>query len=844
MFIDNARDFLPDINKSKTPEWTQDLVSESSIKDGVVISYDDRGKKHFIKILEIIALNFPIMSESEQDMCILSYADIIKSMESSFHIKVVTSFTNIEDYVSRAREAYLKEENDSTKTMIARYISYLQTEGGLDTYRKHYYFIFELEPEELRGIKNEEEAILKLKRKTETISSAFRSIGNDVILDGDTDDGKTAELLYGYYNRKTSNFESYNERVLRIQSDRAKVIREMPDLDIPFDLKNIIAPKSIDFNESPSYMIIDGMYRSHFFVRGATMPNYMLTLNGWLADIINFGYGYDVDMYFIKSDASKKDTAIRTTIRIANYKLNNTSPSQDNFEEVQESAASAKWYRSAIRGGHQSPFELVVLVTVWANTLEEMEYRRDAMLKAARQLDVSLYECKRFQEEAYYSTGFTMDLRPKLFNVGKRNLTTDGVAAAFPFTSFNLADKKGIAIGINRDNGSLVMYDMFDSRYTNANMFIIGGSGVGKTYLLMLIASRMRYLGIQNFIFASEKQEEYLRLCESLGGEFIDFASTSSKRINPLEIRPLSSPVSAFLGGEAYEEKSWVIDKIDNVRMLLNYLIKDLDQAENAKIELILIRLYENFGMTRDNDSIYEDSSHQTLKKMPVLADLYESIKDEVNKGNLRREIAIILKKFIEGACRNLNGTTNVDLDNKFIVFGLEHINEELLPPTMFLLMNFVWDKVRQDRTKRKVIYFEEGWKLLEDGNDEVGRFVKKVYKVIRGFGGGAVFATQQPDDIIKSRHGSAVISNSHCKVVLGMENKDVKSVADIIGLSSKEEITVARQKKGKALFCAGFNHIPIQVKAFDEEHRNFTTDANELAGKVRGSAINEDAEI
>ncbi len=829
-----------ELNRSKKPEWTQDLIPEREIVDGIVIAYDQRGRKHFVKILEIIALNFPIMSNAEQDSCVLGYADMIKAIDSSFHIKVVTTFSDIEEYVEKARAAYERETSESCRDMIARYINYLTREGGLDTYKKHYYFIFELEQSEMRGINTDDEAIVALKRKTATITSAFTGIGNEVLLAEESDGGRIAEILYGYYNRNTASFETYNSRVLRIRDDRSKVAERIPDKEIPFDFRNLIAPKSIDFNESPNYMVIDGMYRSHFFIRGATMPSYMLTQNGWLAGIMNFGYGFDVDMYFILGEEGKKDSAIRTTLKIASYTLNNSSPIQDNYEEVEESAASARWYRSQMRSGHQSPYELVVMVTVWAHTLEELDFRREEMKKAARRLEVTLYECRRFQEEAFYSTGYTMDLRTKLFNVGKRNLTTDGVAAAYPFTSYNLADKDGIAVGINKQNNSLVMYNQFERAYANSNMFVSGQSGAGKTYLMMLLASRMRYQGIQDFIFASEKQDEYRRLTDILDGVFVDLSSTSKHIINPLEIRPLSSPITAFLGGESYEEKSWVTDKIDNVMILLNHLINDLDQAENARLEILLVKLYERFGMNADNDSIYADKQTGRLKKMPVLQDLYDAIRSEVEKGNLRSDIEVILQKFIMGSCRNMNGQTNVDLDNKFIVFGLEHIREEMLAPTMFIIMSFVWDKVRQDRTKRKAIFFEEGWKLLEDGNEEVGNFVRKVFKLIRGFGGGAVFATQELNDVSHSKAGKAIISNSHAKVILHTDFSNVSDIGAFLGLSEKELVKVSRQKpKRDALFCAGFNHIPIEVRAFREEHDAFTTDAEELSEQARRAAEN-----
>ena len=270
MEFDIAKSLGLSFNTSRIPEWTQDFVQEKRIKNGVIITEDGRGyNRRFTKVLEVVAVNFSIMSDEEQDLTIRKYAGLIKSLGTDIHIKVVTTFSNIEEYVALARAAYNEEENDSCKALIAQYIQYLQNEGGLDTYRKHYYFIFRLEGEETRGIQTEEEGVNVLNRKAEEVASFFRSLGNEVITFTSNDDGKLSELLYDYYNRITEGRESYNQRVVRIRDDRQKVCELLPDADIPFDIRNLLAPKSIDFNESPSYVVINGMYRSHFFVRGS-----------------------------------------------------------------------------------------------------------------------------------------------------------------------------------------------------------------------------------------------------------------------------------------------------------------------------------------------------------------------------------------------------------------------------------------------------------------------------------------------------------------------------------------------------------------------------------------------
>lgn len=837
MEFDIAKSLGLSFNTSRIPEWTQDFVQEKRIKNGVIITEDGRGyNRRFTKVLEVVAVNFSIMSDEEQDLTIRKYAGLIKSLGTDIHIKVVTTFSNIEEYVALARAAYNEEENDSCKALIAQYIQYLQNEGGLDTYRKHYYFIFRLEGEETRGIQTEEEGVNVLNRKAEEVASFFRSLGNEVITFTSNDDGKLSELLYDYYNRITEGRESYNQRVVRIRDDRQKVCELLPDADIPFDIRNLLAPKSIDFNESPSYVVINGMYRSHFFVRGSTIPNYMLTQGGWLSGIINFGYGYDVDIYFIRDDEEQKLHSIKNTLKWQKYKLFNSEAEQENAEEIAENYSGALWMKQALKGGRESVYDITVLITVWAHTLEELELRKAAMKKAAVTLDVDILECKRYQEEAFYSTGYTMNLRPKLFNVGRRNMTTSAVAAAYPFTAFSLSDKNGIAVGYHRENASMVLYDPFDSRYANANMSIYGASGHGKSYSLMTITSRLRYHGVQNFIIAPDKQDEFRRICQALGGEFIDIAATSKQRINPLEIRPMSSPVTAFLGGNSYSEKSWVIDKIDNLKIWLSYLIPDLTLAEKTQLETMLLHLYEDFGMNEDNESIYIDEAHTQLKKMPVISDLYEKLKEAAAEGAIRQDIVIIMSRFINGACRNMNGETNVDLNNKYIVFGLENIKSDMLAPTMFIILEFIWAKCRQDRTKKKMITIDEGWQLLDGNNRQVGEFVQEIFKVIRGFGGGAIFATQSIVDLFNGtdNYGNAILSCSHSKLILGMENRDLKNISAELGLSREEASMIPSQDIGDALFCAGSSHIPIRVKASPAEHALFTTKREELEKQAR----------
>lgn len=828
--IDLGRDLGLTFNRRKPKEWTQDYVEETKIIKGVVIREDQRGRKHYTKIFEISAVNFMIMSQDEQERLIYSYIRLLRTGPANFHIKIVTTRTNIEEYVAAAIEACRNEQNESCRQEITHYINYLTREASNQTFRKHYYYIFEYEPPQYgKPANTEEEVIAAVNKKAREVKDAFNSIGSKVVLKEAADeDVSLAELLYNSYNRRICRTEPFKSRVRRITDDIRRINKmeeydELPDVDF----KTILAPKSIDFNESPTYMVIGGLYKSHFYIPGYSIPHYVTTDAGWLTELANLGEGFDIDLYFYKGDSAQKLESIANQLKFKRSDLDSTDAEDMNADEVMGKYNDTMFMKSALGAGGEEIYDMCVLISTYAHTLQELAERRDFIRRRGIELGISIRECIRFQEDAFFSTGFNVHITPKMFNLARRNITTSGVAATFPFTAFVLRDTDGIALGYNRNNMSLIMMDLFAPHYSNANLCIYGASGRGKTYALMIFTSRMRFQNIQQFILAPDKQHEFIKPCIAFGGEFIDISPSSSQRINLFDIRPKVNPELSLLG-TSYVEKSWLIEKVDAIKIFCSYLIRDLSIAEKVIIENIALDMYREFGISEDNDSIFADESRKTLKEMPVMSDFYERVKAS---GELRPDIATILSQFVVGAARSMNGHTNVDLDNKYIVFGLENIKGDLLAPSMFIILDYVWGKCREDRTKKKMISIDEGWKLLDNRNPLVGEFVQEIFKVIRGYGGGALFATQSIVDLFRdgSNFGNAILSCSHSKVILGMEQKDLSLLKEELGLSPTEASSIIGAGEGEALLCAGFNHIPIKISASEEEHRLFTTKRSEL---------------
>ena len=241
--------------------------------------------------------------------------------------------------------------------------------------------------------------------------------------------------------------------------------------------------------------------------------------------------------------------------------------------------------------------------------------------------------------------------------------------------------------------------------------------------------------------------------------------------------------------------------------------------------------------MTFENESLYEDDptgqiplEDRKFKKMPVLGDLYQLLEDDPDTERL----ALILKRLVTGSLKSFNQQTNVDLSNKYTVADVSELKDDLLPVGMYIVTDFFWDKIKEDRTQKKIVVVDEAWNLIgSTGNRQTAGFILEIFKIIRGYGGSAIAATQDVNDFLAlegGKYGKGIINNAKMKILLQIEEEDAESLRRILKLSQEEMAKVTSFKRGHALFYAGSNHLAIEFVASQEEKDMITTDRSELA--------------
>ena len=811
--------------KPEKLSFTQDFIPIKNLEHGIIETTDGR----YIKILEIEPINFMLRSEEEQHEIICSFASWLKISPVHLQFKSITRKADSDKHIAMLRKETETEESEQCKKLSEGYIRLIKDVGSREALTRRFFLIFRYE--ELRRNENSDygQICSTLLTAEQNARAYFMQCGNNILQPKDPDEA-TAEILYMFFNRRSCVEEPFHSRADRIVLDTMAAKNKVIGIDpVPhIRMAHFIAPRGIDLTHR-NYIIMDGLYYSFLYIKGNGYPNKVRA--GWMSSLINAGEGIDVDVFLKRENRSKTIDKVAQRIRLNRTKLKSMQDTSTDYEELAGSIQAGYFIKQGIANYNEGLFYMSVFVTVSARTYEELMWRKQQMTDMLKSMDMYVSDCSFQQEDALRTVMPFLQISPKLEKKSKRNVLTSGAASTYMFTSFEMSDDTGVLLGINRHNNSLCIVDLFDTKKNkNANLNLLGTSGAGKTFTMQLLALRMR--GIQCYIIAPIKGHEFRRACNRIGGQFIKIAPGSPHCINIMEIRHTISPEMELIDELDYSEMdSLLAQKIQQLMIFFSLLIPDMTNEEEQMLDEALIRTYGKFGITHDNDSVYEDRNAvpPKMKTMPILGDLHE----ELQNNEMTKRIAVIVSRFVTGSAQSFNQQTNVDLSNKYIVLDLSELKGKLLPVGMMIALDYVWDKIKSDRTKKKAIMIDEIWQLIGAGSNRMAaEFCLEIFKVIRGFGGAAISATQDLSDFFgleDGRYGRAIINNSKNKIILNLEPDEAEFVRDTLKLAKTEIRSITRFERGEALICSNNSKVPVIIKASKEEQEMITTDRAEL---------------
>ena len=790
----------------------------------------------YVKILEIEPINFMLRSSEEQYNILSSFASWLKISPMKLQFKSITRKADSDKHIAMIRKELSIEDNAQCKAMGEDYIRLIKDVGSREALTRRFFLIYQYEAIGRSESDDYSKIYSMLVSAEQNARAYFMQCGNNIIQPKNPDQA-VAEILYMFFNRRSCVDEPFTDRVNRVIIDtmaaKGKIIGVDP---IPhISVRHFIAPRGLDLSHY-NYIVMDGRYYCFLYIKGNGYPS--TVRGGWMSSLINAGEGIDIDVHLSRENRSKTIDKVAQRIRLNRTKLKGMQDTSTDYEELTNSIQAGYYIKNGIANHNEDLFYMSVFVTISAKTYDELLWRKQQMTDMLKSMDMYLSDCRFQQEDALRSVMPFLQISPKLQKKTQRNVLTSGAASTYMFTSFEMSDDSGVLLGVNRHNNSLCIVDLFNTKINkNANLTMCGTSGTGKTFTLQLLALRMRMRGIQCYIIAPIKGHEFKRACSKIGGEFIKIAPGSPHCINVMEIRHTISPEMELIDEVDYNDMdSMLARKIQQLMIFFSLLIPDMTNEEEQMLDEALIKTYNEFGITHDNNSLYADATcfPPKLKKMPILGDLHKHLLE----NPMTTRIAAIVSRFVTGSAQSFNRQTNVDLTNKYIVLDLSELKGKLLPVGMMIALDYVWDNIKADRVKKKAIMIDEIWQLIgASSNKLAAEFCLEIFKVIRGYGGAAIAATQDLSDFFSlddGKYGRAIINNSKNKIILNLEQDEAQYVKDVLKLTRTEVRSITQFERGEALIHSNNNKVPVVIKASVEEKEMITTDRAELEAILR----------
>ncbi len=866
--------------KTPKPSPTQKYLQIERIRDGVVILKDGRLRK----VIKANPLNFDLKSTKEKEVAVYQYQSFLNSLKFPVEIVIQSRRVDLGTYISRIKQVTSSEVNELLQKQANDYLEFIKTlSEQINIMDKSFYLII---GHVAKGAVEKETVIDKLlKRKktsvttmsdeefkeysevlrerSRTISGRLNALG---ISTHELDTREVIELFYNTYNPEEAYTEHLGEasnvtapvisnpqpgqyQPVTVTTDTAQDLSKGKQLleqaapkdvevgaktDIPSDLLtpnpmkkttlgeifgrlgirndgtesaeevfrqgvasvlDIIAPGGL--NITPNYLQLGNFYVRSMFVY--TYPRYLET--NWLSPIINYDATLDISQFIYPVETNvllgqlrRKTTQLQSSLSIEAEKGLVRNP------ELETAVGDIEELRDTLQKGETRLFQFALYFTLYASSLDELN-------KMSKQFEAilggSLIYTKQSLLQMEQGFNSTLPLLDDQMDV-VRNLDTASLSTTFPFTSAELSHHDGVLYGINLHNSSLVLFDRF--RMENANQVVFAKSGAGKSYAVKLEILRTLMLGAEAIVI--DPESEYRVMAEAVGGTYVNLSLNSAQKINPFDLPRFRQDASET--GEQIIRAS-----VTSVHGLISLMAGGLSSEEDNLLDKAL---YETYAL---RDITTDPATH--TNPAPTLGDLMTVLQNMSGTESLRNR----LLKYSEGSFAGLfNSPTNIDMGNKVTVFSIRDMEDELRPIAMYLVLNYIWSRVKSE-LKQRLLVIDEGWLMMRF--EDSAKFLNAIVKRARKYYLGVTVISQDVEDFLASNYGRSVVNNSSTQLLLGQSTAAVDKVAETFKLTDGEKFFLTEAEVGQGLFFAGNNRAAIQIVSSYTEDQIITTDPKQL---------------
>ncbi len=556
---------------------------------------------------------------------------------------------------------------------------------------------------------------------------------------------------------------------------------------------DIIAPPSIEISQN--CIKIGEKFAKSFFI--FSYPRYLST--GWFAPVINLDAPMNISMFFhpiegrlILKQLRKKVTEVQAEIMEKEEKGLVRDPALETaYQDIEA-------LRDRLQTAQERMFRFGLYVTIYGNTEKEIRKTETALRSILESRLIYIKPSLYRQKQGFVSCS-PYGLDQLRVHTG---MNTSPLSSVFPFISFDLSSNEGILYGVNQNNNSLVLFDRFSLE--NANSVVFAKAGAGKSYAVKLEILRYLMSGVD--VMVIDPENEYKFLSDAVGGSYFDMSLSSPHHINPFDL-----PVPM----EDENPKDVLRSNIMNLVGLLRIMLGGLTPEEDAIIDRALSETYAAKDITLESDF--------SQIEPPLMSDFQAVLETMEGTESLVRR----LKKFTQGTFSEFfNQPSNVSIDNKFVVFGIRDMEEELRPMAMFIILRYIWKAIRS-QLKKRILIVDEAWWLMQ--TEDGASFLYGIAKRGRKYWLGVTTITQDVGDFMKSEYGKPIITNSSLQFLMKQSPATIDVVKKVFNLTEGEKNMLLESAVGEGLFFAGQKHVALRVVASYAEDQIITTAPEEV---------------
>ena len=595
---------------------------------------------------------------------------------------------------------------------------------------------------------------------------------------------------------------------------------------------DILSPTAID-TKSRDYIVVDGVFHAYLYITGY---GYSTTVGScWLAPLVEAGEGVNVSFSFTRQNREKILSKIAQTTMLNRSRMRDVGDTRQDYEELDGAITSGLYLKDVMNRQGEDFYYMHTLIEVVADDPDTLEQRVTAVEKLCVSVDMIARRCDYANEQGFLSALPLVTLDADIERKSRRNALTTGVAAAFPFVSYEHSDRNGIFLGLNLYNKSPVFLDPYDDyKYTNGNWWIGGNSGAGKSVTLQCLAGRLREQGKRVVCVIPKKGHEFRPNCEQLGGLYLRLSPSSRDCPNIMAIRRRTLDAYAGIQELAARDDSVLADKISRLIIWYSLQKKDLTEEDKNYLDASLVECYDRYGITFDNASVVDENG--AFKEMPIIPDWYNVLLEKAETKHL----AVVLTRYVTGSAAAMGRRNHISIDNKYIVLDTSGMPDDLILPGIYWAIDVANDIIMNAGGELSALIADELWSLVGAGSNPLAAaYVQEMVKTIRGLGGIAITSTQGMQDLFSlegGKYGKGILDSSRIKFVMQMEEQEARLIQQILNLSEEEVRQITRFRRGEGLLCIGYNHVPVAFHVTKKEYDAITTSPTDRQARKKGT--------